>query len=438
MNIEELTKTAVILFENRKQIEYFLFLDALKTDKNKAIVEAVEKGFGILFEEEGNEGGEEEKTEGEPGEPTTPGLKGTKGHLARTTTQEIKPYVDFAKNSLTGVIAKFRKDPSGETMKMMEVIKNGKGTVRIKPIEGFTLGLAADYVYSPSGESTPEDVANAKSVLLSSALPHTMFRGAQIARTPEYENAGHDFIVNAIKGFEGTKPMPERLEAFISEYDPSKKGTFMAWEKLALSNLYRYMISEAEGIPMASKVWNRDNEYKEGDIVNYGKNNWEAIRDVPKGIEPGVQGSGQHWTPRAKKKAGISLDAPPGGQAKAGHGGEDPEVSTVGETVSSESVKSPDEKNKEEQEKFLKLMVDRLPSNEVNDRYKMIINKVLSGEDFTEVAESMNLSRQRVSMLMKELGAKMMPFYKKYKAGETGNVRRGQGSKEPSEEVIEQ
>jgi hypothetical protein len=409
MNLENLTKVAVALFENRKQIEYFLFLDALKTDKNKAIVEAVERGFGILFEADGEEVDAGEVGEvGEGGEPIGSG-EGLGQKLNKTVRESIKPYVDFSKQLYPGTIAKFSKDPSGETRKMMDVVKNKKGKVRIKPIDGFNLNLAANYEYSPEGESTAEDIENAKSVMISTALPHIIFRGAQIARTPEYEEAGKDFIVNAIKGLswetrEGQSrdkivSMPDRLDNFIAAYDPTKKGTFMGWEKLGTQNLYRFMISKAEEIPMASKVWGREKAYKEDDVVNHGKNNWLAIRDVPAGVEPGGEDSGQYWEPKAKKAAKMSMDSP---ARTGGSEGEDSEV-TVGETVATET----DTAEETEAKATLSKLMERIPKTPEYDKVRIMLKMKADGDTLEEISQATGMTRGNIHNLFQRTFAMM-------------------------------
>ena len=398
MNLNNLKQLAVALYENHEKIQYFNFLESIKNssknDKTKALMETVEKGFGLLYEVEldGEEEGEVDVSSEQPAPAAAaPEQKGI--------PPGFRDYVNLTKKLMAGTVAKFKQNPAEETRKMMEIIKNGKGKVAGKTLNKFRdFSVITDYNYTPDQPSDESDKEMAKNILLSTALPHWVYQGVQIGRTGDYEEAGHDFIVDAINGGYGnTPPAVERLNNFIAAYDPSKKGTFMNWEKRALMNLKKHAVAKSEGTTVTSKVWNPETVYQEGDVVNHGKKNWRAVNEeMVAGMEPGKDNN--FWEPLEKKLDEISTDAP------VGTGTDDDAHTTVGDTIASPHDTAEDTETKIDIDKLLA----RLPKNEKMDKVKKMLDMYFKeGKNYEEIGEVYNISKERVRQLLEEVYAIM-------------------------------
>jgi hypothetical protein len=285
---------------------------------------------------------------------------------------------------------------------MMGILKNGIGQLKVKTLNKFRdFNVVTDYEYIPDAPSTEADKENAKSVLISTALPHYVYQGVQIGRTHDYEEAGHDFIVDALNGGYGTPPVTERLNNFIAAYDPSKKGTFMGWEKRGLSNLKKHAVATSEGTTVTSKVWNAERPYKKGDVVNHGRKNWKAVQEeVPPGMEPGKDNN--FWEPLEKKLDEISLDAPVGAS-----GGDDDDTTTVGDSVKSSHDTAEDTETKVAVSELL----NKLPKNEKFDKIKKMLDmRFKEDKDLEEIGAAFGISKQRVGQLFDEVFKILKPL----------------------------
>lgn len=397
MNLNNLKDLAVALYENHEKIQYFNFLESIKkatkNENTKVLMETVEKGFGLLYEVELDG---EEDTEVDAGESSEAAPEVAQDK--KSVPPGFRDYVNLTSKLMAGTVAKFKQNPAEETRKMMDIIKNGKGKVTGKTLNKFKdFSVITDYQYTPDQPSDESDKQMAKSILLSTALPHWVYQGVQIGRTADYEEAGHDFIVDAINGGYGTPSAVERLDRFISAYDPEKKGSFMNWEKRGLSNLKKHAIATSEGTTVTSKVWNPETTYKKGDVVNHGRKNWRAVNEeMVAGMEPGKDNN--FWEPLEKKLDEISTDAP------VGAGTDDDDHTTVGDTISG----SHDTAEDTEAKATLSKMMDKLPKNEKFDKIRKMMDMYFKeGKGYEEIGETFNISKERVRQLLEEVYAIM-------------------------------
>src|SRR6476661_8210436 len=51
LNIDSFKNAALYLFENNQKIMYYTFLESVKTDSNKVLVESIQTGFRALYED---------------------------------------------------------------------------------------------------------------------------------------------------------------------------------------------------------------------------------------------------------------------------------------------------------------------------------------------------------------------------------------------------
>lgn len=366
MNLEGYKKLAIGLFENFQKIEYCAFLESIKTEHNKALVESVQKGFGAIYEADMDEEGSEEVKED----------KSTK------VNPVFRDYVRLTQKLKQGVVAKFQRNAREETEKMAKVLNEGKGHVKVDPLHKFKdFSVVTDYEYSPEGESTEEDKENARAVLASTVLPVIVYNGVQIGRTPAYEEAALDFIADAI----------EQLPGLLDKFKYQGSSFLNYYHQFGLRNLKKYAIAKAEGTSVTSKVWNAEREYKKGDVVNHGSRNWKAVDEVPVGMEPGKDNN--FWTPHEKKLSEMSMDAPISAT------GDDDDSITVGETVASEQDTAEDTENKV----TLSELMSSLPDDEFTKKFKEVVDMYYKEDKgLDEIAEKFGVSKQAVSQWMKK------------------------------------
>jgi RNA polymerase sigma factor (sigma-70 family) len=408
MNLNNLKQLAVALYEQHEKIQYFNFLESIKnstkSDKTKVLMETVEKGFGLLYEVELDG---EEDSEVDASEEAAPVAAPEK----KSVPPGFRDYVNLTNKLMAGTIAKFKQNPAEETRKMMEIIKNGKGKVAGKTLNKFKdFSVITDYNYTPDQPSDESDKEMAKNILLSTALPHWVYQGVQIGRTADYEEAGHDFIVDAINGGYGTPSAVERLAKFISAYDPEKKGSFMNWEKRGLANLKKHAVATSEGTTVTSKVWNPETVYKQGDVVNHARKNWKAVNDeMVAGMEPGKDNN--FWEPQEKKLDEISTDAP------VGSGTDDDAHTTVGDTIQSDENTPEEDMHDTDVKDLVNTVLSRLPNNERFAKIKNIASMYFKdGLTQEEIAEKSGVSKQRIDQLLKELKDSMLAIISNDKA----------------------
>jgi RNA polymerase sigma factor (sigma-70 family) len=393
MNLENFKQLAIALYENHEKIEYFTFLESIRksstNDDTKAILESVTQGFAALYEVELD--GEDKDNEEVDAAPSAEEAQQPTAGAEHSVPPGFRDYVKLTDKLKAGTIAKFKAGAPAETEKMMKIIKEGKGRLNAKTLNKFkNFSVITDYQYIPDEPSTEQDVANAKSILISSVLPHYVYQGVQIGRTEAYQEAGHDFIVDALNGGYGTPPVTERLQRFIEAWKPG--STFFGWEKRGLGNLKKHAIATSEGTTVTSKVWNAEKPYAQGDVVNHGRKNWKAVQEVPAGMEPGKDNN--FWTPLEKKLDEISTDAP------VGAGGDEDDTISVGDTIKSEHNTAEETEAKATVSK----MLDKLPHNEKFDKIRRMLDMYFKeGKNYEEIGKEYNVSKARVEQLFKEV-----------------------------------
>lgn len=396
--ITGLLEFATALYENHQKIEFYNFLEALKTPKNKTLVESAQRGFTALYEEEGEGRLPSERMSGAEKETTK---------IPSKVTGDFKPYADLARSIYAGTLAKFSGNGPAETAKLMGILKNGVGKLKVtSPYSFKDFKVITDYEYIPNEPSTDEDKSNAKSIMISTVIPRIVFKGQTIGRTEDYTDAGLELISDAIKGGYGTvKSISERCDAFISVYDPAKKGTFLAYDKAIThdyTNIVKDVTSEVEGTEVVSKVWNRDKEYKKGEIVHHGKRNYKALEEVPAGIEPTFKN--KYWLPMP---SGADVDnlSSPVHKSKMDEG----EETTIEDTISGTGEKEI-EKNlaNSDMKTIVNKLMSKIPNDANGNRLREILNLRFNEElGLEEISEKIGVSKQRIDQILKQSYALM-------------------------------
>ncbi len=142
MDITRFAQFAIALLENRTAVEYYNFLEKLKTSENQTLVESAQKGFTVMFE--------------------------------GATDDSMATITKYARG-LEGLISKFKGNDNGltATQQMCQIIEKKQGTVKVDAYKSWP-DLIKNYEFSPEGASTEEDVKNAKNILITSCFPTIM------------------------------------------------------------------------------------------------------------------------------------------------------------------------------------------------------------------------------------------------------------------------
>lgn len=254
LNIDSFKNAALYLFENNQKIMYYTFLESVKTDSNKVLVESIQNGFRALYED------------------NSTSLNQKDVHDA------FGGYIKLA-NGLTELVAKFQGGEGAKETQKLTAIKNktpGAGKLNVQ-----TFGQGEAGKFNPvtkyevvSGDPDDSDSAKAKAVLASSVIPLIVQTASNASKTSNYLEPAKDFIMELV-----SDELPVLVDKF--QFDPNNPSSFYNYFKsFGMRNAYKRMIAKGSGVAMTSKVWGEGKEYKKGDVVNHAQKNWKALTDI--------------------------------------------------------------------------------------------------------------------------------------------------------------
>lgn len=366
LNIEVFKNTALYLLENYNQIMYYTFLESVKTESNKVLVESIQNGFRALHEDTGNATSLNEKQ----------------------VSDIFSGFWKVAK-SLPGLVEKLKDEGVNQSLFNIRDKKPGSGKLEVKTFGGGEPGKmnpVTDFTVVP-GEPDDSDAAKALAILVSSCIPLVVDLAHKMSKTPEYVEAAKDFIVELL-----TEELPQKAK----EYQFTGVPFFQWFRTVGYKNAWRKAISKASGVAMVSKVWGAGKEYKKGDVVNHAQRNWKAINDISaeeNKVSP--EQSPNQWEQFGKSKSQeMSTSAGIGAT-----GGDEDAKKEIGEVVKSEQYGTPEET---ETNVDVKKLLGLLPDGREKQALMMLYGIGTPRMTDQEIADKLGTGRTNVHALVKK------------------------------------